>query len=90
VDWMQKVLSHAGDDPARDVEACMVLAMAQYRFKQAGAAGAAFAKGVDIAERKLPKADSGDLGNWVDWIFAHALMREAKALIEDQPPITRK
>jgi serine/threonine protein kinase/tetratricopeptide (TPR) repeat protein len=86
VDWMQKVLSHAGDSLNRDVEAYMVLAMAQHCSKQADEANAALAKGVEIAESNLPKLDSGDLGDgWIDWIIAHALMREAKALIEGQP-----
>jgi Flp pilus assembly protein TadD len=88
MDWMQKVLSHAGENFNRDVEAYMVLAMAQHRSQRADEANAAFAKGVEIAESKLPKLDSGDLGNgWIDWIIAHALMREAKALIEVQPDL---
>jgi hypothetical protein len=38
-----------------------------------------------LAETKLPKLDSGDLGGWNDWIIAHSLMREARILIEGQP-----
>jgi Flp pilus assembly protein TadD len=86
VDWMRKVLSLAGDSLNRDVEAYMVLAMAQHGSKQDDEANAALAKGVEIAESKLPKLDGGDLGDgWIDWIIAHALMREAKALIKGQP-----
>jgi len=34
----------------------------------------------------LPKLESGDLGDgWLDWIIAHALMREAQAMIEGNP-----
>jgi hypothetical protein len=34
---------------------------------------------------KLPKLESGSLGDgWVDWVFAHALFAEAKALIGTQ------
>jgi hypothetical protein len=85
---MQKVLSHAGNDFNRDVEAYMVLAMAQHRSNQAEEAGVALAKGVEIAERKLPKIEGGDIGDgWIDWIIAHALMREATALV--QPPPAR-
>jgi WD40 repeat protein/Flp pilus assembly protein TadD len=81
VDWMQKVLAHAGDFSTRDVEAYMVLAMAHYRLNQDGDAGVALGKGVEIAERELRKLESGDLGaGWIDWIIAHALMREAKDL----------
>jgi hypothetical protein len=48
-------------------------------------AGATLAKGLEIAEKNLPKLDSGDLGEgWLDWIITHALMREARALIEGQ------
>ncbi|MBI3850935.1 MAG: serine/threonine protein kinase [Verrucomicrobia bacterium] len=90
VDWMQKVLSHAGDNLDRDGGAYLVLAMAQYRSKQADQAGATLAKGVEIAARRLPRLDSGDLGgDWDDWIITHALMREAKALIQ-RPPATPK
>jgi hypothetical protein len=82
---MNEVLTHHNRNPVRDVEAYMVLAMAQHRSKQADEANAALARGVDIAESKLPKLDSGDLGDgWIDWIIAHALIREAKALIEGQ------
>ena len=83
---MQKVLSDQGADLERDVEAYMVLAMAQYRSEQTDEARIALAKGVEIAEKRLPQLDSGDLGEgWLDWIIAHALMREAKALIQLPP-----
>ena len=82
VDWLQKALSHAGGDLERDVKTYMVLAMAQYRSNQADQARVTLAKGVEIAESKLPKLESGDLGDdWVDWIIAHVLMTEAKTLI---------
>ena len=89
---MQKVLAKAGEQPVRDVQAYTALAMAEHQLKHLGEARAALAKGVGIAETKLPKLDSGDLGEgWNDWIIAHSLMREAKMLIEgktaasDQP-----
>jgi eukaryotic-like serine/threonine-protein kinase len=86
VDWVQKALTHAGAIPNRDVEAYMVLAMAKHRSNQADEAGATLARGVAIAERQLPKLDSGDLEDgWLDWIIAHALMREAKGLIDGMP-----
>jgi hypothetical protein len=62
----------------------MVLAMAQYRLQQTDEARAALAKGVEIERTKLPQLESGVVGgNWLDWIIAHALRREAQALIED-------
>src|SRR5262249_45932449 len=87
VEWMQKVLSKTGNDPfqetrsGREVEAFMVLAMAQYQSRQIDNARSALARGID-AEAKLPKLDSGDLRDWPNWVIAHALMGEAKALIE--------
>jgi hypothetical protein len=83
VDWAHKALAHVGDVSNRDVETYMVLAMAQYRCKQAGEANAALAKGIEIGERKLPNLGNADLGeDWVDWIIAHALVAEAKSLID--------
>ena len=61
----------------------MVLAMSNYHLRQLDEAHAAMARGLAIADTKLPKVESGDLGYWWrDWVFADVLMREAKALIE--------
>ena len=61
----------------------MLLAMANYQLHQLDEARAVLARGLEFANKKLPKLESGDLGSyWGDWIFAHVLMREAKALIE--------
>jgi hypothetical protein len=44
--------------------------------------------GAEIINKELPALDSGDIGeDWIDWIIAHALLREAQALIEGQPAI---
>jgi hypothetical protein len=59
------------------------------RGKQTEEACVALAKGVELAEKRLPKLDSGDLGyGWLDWLIGHILMREAQALIQGQadPP----
>ena len=83
VDWTQKVVAKSGKSSLRDVEAMMILAMARHRAQQFSEAGAALADGVNIADTKLPKLDGGDIGClWIDWLIAHELMREAKALIE--------
>ena len=80
---MQKVMSRAGENPIRDVQAYSVLAMAQLQLQQTNAARATLAKAVEIEETKLPRLDSGDLGGgWRDWIIAHALLNEARALVE--------
>jgi hypothetical protein len=88
-DWMQQVLSRAGPTPERDAAAWLVLALAQHQLKQTNEAGASLAKGREIIEAKLPKLDSGNLGeDWDDLIIAHALLDEAKALIEGQTNTT--
>jgi hypothetical protein len=61
----------------------MVLAMAQHKLGQASEAHATLAKGVGLADGKLEKANSEGFGqDWINWIIANALTREAQALIE--------
>jgi uncharacterized protein HemY len=84
-EWEQKVLSRAGADPQRDVEAYMVLAMAWQQLNRGVEAQAALANGLRVADRDLPKAENGDLGDgWCDWIVAHVLMREAADVVSDR------
>jgi hypothetical protein len=72
--------------PGRDASAFALLAMEDYRLQRFDAAHVALAKGIDIAETKLPKLGDGDLGqDWWNWIIAHALLKEAKALLESPP-----
>jgi tetratricopeptide (TPR) repeat protein len=86
LDWAEKALTRTGVDPRRDVEACMVQAMACQRLNQPDKAHAALATGSVMASAKLPKLEDGDLAEgWLDWIIAQALLREARALIEGQP-----
>jgi len=62
------------------------MAMARQHLNQPAGARAALEKAVEILEAKLPKLESGDLGElWGDWIIAHVLLREAKMLIEEPP-----
>lgn len=54
--------------------------MAQHQLKRSDEARAAFAKAVDIVNTKLPKLENAPLNeNWVDWLIAHILLREAQA-----------
>jgi len=92
VEWALKALSQPEYCSDREltsrghcqrVEASMLLAMSNYQLHRLDEARAAFAKGLEIAVRKLPKLESGDLSlYWDEWVFAQVLMREAKALIE--------
>jgi len=64
----------------------MVLAMAHYRMQHLPEARAALAQGEELADRRLPRLESGDIGGqWRDWIIARALMTEAKALLQGTP-----
>jgi tetratricopeptide (TPR) repeat protein len=90
LDWAEKALTGTGADPSRDVEACMVQAMACQRLNQPDKAHAALARGSEMASAKLPKLEDGDLGGgWLDWIIAQALLGEARALIEGRPVTAR-
>jgi Flp pilus assembly protein TadD len=86
VEWMQKATKASGSyNDTGDVELWMVLAMAQYHLQQTNQAHSSLARGMAIAETKLPKLESGDIGDgWINWICAHVLMKEAKKLIEGQ------
>ena len=82
-EWTKMALEQAGEVFTRDVQAYSVLALAQYRLNHADEARAALSKAGEIAEGKLAKRGSGDLGpDWHDWIIAQILLREARGLIE--------
>jgi len=84
-DWAGRALAGSGQDPGCAAQACAALAMAQQQLKQTDAARATLARGRQIVETKLPKLESRDIGpEWSQWIMAHALMREATALIDGQ------
>jgi Flp pilus assembly protein TadD len=81
-EWSQKALERTNDN-YRTVQAHMTLAMAQHQLNQIEQARVTLAKGLELAEARFPKAGKGGLDDqWHDWIIAHVLMREAKALIE--------
>jgi len=69
----------------RDAQTCMVMAMAQHQLSRPAEGRAAFNKGVEIIEKKLPKLDGVDLGhNWPEVVSAYILMREANALLGEK------
>lgn len=84
---LESPLHDQGKDPARDVKAYMVLAMAHHRQGYAGYARDALTTGLGLAAR-LPSSEN-DLTNWKawnDWIAAQAFIREARAQVD--PPIS--
>src|SRR5262249_23733787 len=75
------------DPVERDVAAWALLAMAQYRMGQADRARDSLATGLKLAKEKLRTIEEGDIGaEWVEWIIAQTLLREAKALIGNPAP----
>jgi serine/threonine protein kinase/tetratricopeptide (TPR) repeat protein len=80
---IEQVLATDDNRIDRKVEAYMVLAMTHHHLQQIDEARAAFAKGSEIERDKMPKLESGDLGDrWQDWVITHALMREARELLD--------
>ena len=81
--WAQKSLAASGTNYTTAVSAGAVLAMARQQLKQPDEARKALAQAVEVSETKLPKLESGDLGeNWPEWLIARILLREAKGLVE--------
>jgi len=80
-EWMEKVAAAKGDI-YRGVQAQIVLAMAQHQLRKTDQARETLAKGLETAETRFPKSGKGLDEQWNDWIIAHALIREAKALLQ--------
>jgi tetratricopeptide (TPR) repeat protein len=93
--WSEQTLSHSTDALApriwalngnsieRDAAAYALLAMAQHQLGRAREAKLALSNGIEIAETEMAKTGlNADLENSV---YARALLREAKALIEGEP-----
>lgn len=83
--WMQKVLRFVGDRAPRDVGAYAVMAMAQERMNQPAEARASLQRGF-VSQKRLRKLEDGYISHdWIDWIIAQALLREAGSMLDDSP-----
>jgi serine/threonine protein kinase/tetratricopeptide (TPR) repeat protein len=83
-EWAQKAIESTF--PYSRAGGYAVLAMAQYHLKESGNARDSLAKAAEVASSKLPAIEGGDLGeDWRDWIIVHAVMDEARNLIEGTP-----
>jgi eukaryotic-like serine/threonine-protein kinase len=82
LDWLEPLLDKT-TDPYRAVQTHMTAAMAQYQLRQIEQARSTMAKGLEIANTRLPKftGETGPEDRANDWIIAHALIREARELI---------
>ena len=69
--------------PYTQAEGSAILAMAQFRMGRGEEARVALARLEKVVQETLPAPGSRDLGfDWKDWIIAHALLDEARSLIE--------
>jgi hypothetical protein len=65
--------------------------MAQHQLKQTDEARVALAKAIELAQTQLPQLGRDNLDqDWVDWLIAHILLREAKALLEGETATTNQ
>jgi tetratricopeptide (TPR) repeat protein len=68
-------------------EGYAILSMARFKSGQTNEAFIALAECDKVIEEQLPKLSDGNLGqDWRDWIIAHALQKEAKALVNRATP----
>jgi tetratricopeptide (TPR) repeat protein/tRNA A-37 threonylcarbamoyl transferase component Bud32 len=87
VEWMGKSIGQPTMvfGPRPDGPAYLVQAMAQHQLKRSDEARVALTKGAEIVQAKLLNLPNAALDeNWVDWLIAHILLREAQGLIEGQ------
>jgi serine/threonine protein kinase len=84
VDWSERVLACSPGTNAMwvSVQAYSIKAMAQWQLQQTNAAQASLTNAMELADgqsSKLPSDDSGT--QWLERVYAEALMRETKAAI---------
>src|SRR5438445_13407274 len=81
--FLDEALRDEGEEPEQDIGTYALRAMAHQQMSEPQKARADLAKTVELAaKKKLAKMEAGDLGNrWPQWIFAQALLQEAKALV---------
>jgi tetratricopeptide (TPR) repeat protein len=71
------------DDWNRSVQAQMLLAMTQYRLKEIENARSTLAAGFNLADRNMIKSGNDLHDEWISWLLAHFLMREATELMPE-------
>jgi tetratricopeptide (TPR) repeat protein len=84
VELGQKAL--AEPSPTLALGSSALMAMADYKLGRVDEALAALAKAAEIADTQLPNIQSRWVGHgWGDLLIGHALLREARELIEGEP-----
>ena len=81
--WSKRSLSARAAKQVTAVAASAVQAMAQQQLKRPDEPRKTLAEAVELAQAKLPRLESGDLGeDWPEWLIAHILLREAKLVLD--------
>lgn len=85
LEWTRKSLAASGTNYTTCVSAGAVLATAQQQLKQPEESRKHLAQAVELSETKLPKLESGDVGeNWPEWLIARILLREANEILKEK------
>jgi serine/threonine protein kinase/tetratricopeptide (TPR) repeat protein len=88
VEWAGKSIGQPtlAGGPLPDAPAYLVVAMAQHRLNRSDEALAALTRGAGLVNARWLRAQNPTLDeNWVDWLAAQILLREAQAMIEGRP-----
>jgi hypothetical protein len=83
-DWAQRTLAHHEMAAWVRIQTSATLAMARHQLKQPALAQAALTTAEDNVDERLRSSDrGGHVGaEWVNMLVSHAVLREAKALLE--------
>jgi tetratricopeptide (TPR) repeat protein len=85
VTTLSNVVSLTETNPFLASEAHLTMAMSQWKLNQANSGRESLKRGADLITEKMATLESGDIGEaWVNWIIAHALLIEARTLIEGE------
>jgi tetratricopeptide (TPR) repeat protein len=82
----------SGQDLHRDALRFSILAMAKHRLGKDAEARTALASAQRIIATKMPKPEKGETfgDDWLDWLHAQILCREAEQVLKDSPASTQK
>ena len=88
VEWSQKALAESKELLFKDIglQARMILAMACYKQGNIAKAREEFNQGAPVGKQIDDEIEKGDYNRrWHEYLYAHIIFHEAKALIENKP-----
>jgi tetratricopeptide (TPR) repeat protein len=92
IEWIHKGRQQSeGTPPVYDALGRLFLSLAYHQLNEGEKGRAALGEATKIMDLRLPKPDSGDLGeSWIDWVFCQVVRREAQTLIDSPAPGPKK